>query len=122
MAQEGVSEAWEKGVYGNPISLSELHRFRNLCRATFMSAEDSFFQYQRRVLHEEGFESFRHSIEVMMRLPGLQAMWQQTRQMYGAKFAAFMDGVVARSAVDTDVDELAHWAAAVEAAKNKEAR
>lgn len=121
MAQVGVADAWEKGIYGHPISLSELHQFRNLCRATFMSAEDSFFQYQRKVLHEEGFESFRRSIEVMMRLPGLQAMWIETRQMYGTKFAAFLDDVVARSPVETDADELTHWAAAVEAIKNKEA-
>jgi hypothetical protein len=122
MAQHGVSEAWEKGIYGNPISLSELHQFRYLCRAMFMSAEDSFFQYQRRVLHEEGFESFRKSIEVMMRLPGLQAMWNESSDMYGAKFAKFMNEMVARSPVETDVDELTHWMAAVEAAKRKDLR
>jgi len=119
MAQDGVAGAWEKGIYGNPISLSELHQFRNLSRAMFMSAEDSFFQYERRVLHEEGFESFRHSIEVMMRLPGLQAMWMETSAMYGTKFAAFMNELVARVPVETDVDELAHWAAAVSNVKNK---
>jgi len=120
MAQDGVSRAWEKGIYGNPISLSELHQFRYLCRAMFMSAEDSFFQYRRKVLHEEGFESFRKSIEVMMRLPGLQAMWRQTAPMYGANFAKFMNDVVARVPVDTDVDELTHWMATVEAAKRKD--
>ncbi len=119
MAQDGVSRAWEKGIYGNAISLSELHQFRYLCRAMFMSAEDSFFQYQRKVLHEEGFESFRKSIEVTMRLPGLQAMWRQTAPMYGAKFASFMNDVVARVPVETDVDELTHWMATVEAAKKK---
>ena len=120
MAQAGVADAWEKGIFGHPISLSELHQFRNLCRATFMSAEDSFFQYERRVLHEEGFESFHKSIEVMMRLPGLQAMWTETRQMYGAKFAAFMDAVVTRAPVETDADELARWATAIDAVKSKD--
>jgi hypothetical protein len=88
----------------------------------FMSAEDSFFQYERRVLHEEGFESFRKSVEVMMRLPGLQAMWAQTAPMYGAKFAQFMNEVVARAPVETDMDELAAWLAAVGAVKNKGAQ
>lgn len=119
MAQTDVSEAWEKGAYGHPITLPELHRFRNLSRAMFMSAEDSFFQYERKVLHEEGFESFHKSVEVMMRLPGLQAMWAQTSPMYGAKFAQFMNDVVVRAPVATDVDELANWAAALEAAKSK---
>lgn len=122
MAQHGVSEAWEKGIYGHAISLSELHQFRYLCRAMFMSAEDSFFQYQRKVLHEEGFESFRRSVEVMMRLPGLQAMWAQTSPMYGAKFAKFMNDVVARAPVETDTDELTNWAAAVETMKAKAAQ
>jgi len=121
MAQHGVSEAWEKGIYGQPISLSELHQFRYLCRAMFMSAEDSFFQYRRKVLHEEGFESFHKSIEVMMRLPGLQAMWTQTAAMYGANFAKFMNEIVARASVENDTDELAHWMAAVEAVKTKAA-
>lgn len=121
MAQKGVAEAWEKGVYGGPISLSELHQFRNLCRATFISAEDSFFQYEHKVLHEEGFESFRHSIEVMMRLPGLQAMWLQTRPMYSSKFAQFMDDAVTRASVETDADELARWATTVGSVKNKDA-
>ncbi|HEY2034800.1 MAG TPA: hypothetical protein VGH02_14045 [Rhizomicrobium sp.] len=31
---------------------------RNPRRAMFMSAEGSFFQYQRKVLYEEDFESF----------------------------------------------------------------
>ncbi|HEY2034801.1 MAG TPA: hypothetical protein VGH02_14050 [Rhizomicrobium sp.] len=53
----------------------------------------------------------------MMRLAGLQAMWHQTRQICGAKFATFMDEV-ARAPVETDADELAHWAA-VEAVKSK---
>ncbi|MBS0277604.1 MAG: hypothetical protein JSR81_08275 [Proteobacteria bacterium] len=122
MAQHGVSEAWEKGIYGHPISLSELHQFRYLCRAMFMSAEDSFFQYERRVLHEEGYESFRKSIEVMMRLPGLQAMWIESAPMYGTKFATFMNDVVARAPVETDADELERWSRAVDAAKNKDAR
>jgi hypothetical protein len=119
MAQTDVSEAWEKGAYGHPISLPELHRFRNLSRAMFMSAEDSFFQYERKVLHEEGFESFHKSVEVMMRLPGLQAMWLQTSPMYGAKFAKFMNAVVRRAPVETDRDELADWLIAVDAVKNK---
>lgn len=121
MAQNGVAQAWEKGIYGAPITLSELHQFRNLSRAMFMSAEDSFFQYECKVLHEEGFESFRKSVEVMMRLPGLQAMWESTRGMYGAKFAQFMDAVVARAPVEADTDELAHWMAAVETVKKKAA-
>jgi hypothetical protein len=119
MAQHGVSEAWEKGIYGHPISLSELHQFRYLCRAMFMSAEDSFFQYRRKVLHAEGFESFHKSIEVTMRLPGLQAMWRQTAAMYGTDFARFMNEIVARASVENDTDELAHWMAAVDAAKKK---
>jgi len=119
MAQTDVSEAWEKGAYGHPISLPELHRFRNLSRAMFMSAEDSFFQYERRVLHEEGFESFRRSVEVMMRLPGLQAMWKDTAPMYGAKFAHFMNDVVARAPAQTDENELARWEKAVKAIQTR---
>jgi hypothetical protein len=57
----------------------------------------------------------------MMRLPGLQAMWKESAPMYGTKFATFMNEVVARAPVETDVDELAHWMAAVDAAKRKTA-
>jgi hypothetical protein len=48
-------------------------------------------------------------------------MWSETRTMYGTKFAAFMDAIVARAPVQTDLDELAHWAAAVSTVKNKDA-
>lgn len=121
MAQMDVAGAWEKGAYGHPISLSELHQFRNLSRSMFMSAEDSYFQYQHKVLHEEGFESFRKSVEVMMRLPGLRAMWVHTREMYGANFTAFIDGVIARAPVNSDVDELARWAETMDAIKRSPA-
>jgi hypothetical protein len=57
----------------------------------------------------------------MMRLPGLQAMWLETRPMYSSKFAQFMDDAVMRASVETDVDELARWATTVGSVRNKDA-
>ena len=46
------------------VSPKDLARFTNICRAIFMSAEDSFLQHEQGLLDRTAFESFEASVEL----------------------------------------------------------
>jgi hypothetical protein len=101
---------------GSPdVSANEVRRFLYICRAIFISAEDSFFQGQQGLLDKAAFESFEASIKSGMGTPGMAAGWALTRDMYEPKFRSFVDefaGDVTGSA-EPDKRSLARWHAAL---------
>jgi hypothetical protein len=99
----------------------ELRQFMGYCRAAFLGAEDSFFQYEEELLDEKAYVSFRASLRVLLVPPGMRAMWQMTHDWYGPEFAAFMDALVAEAAGLPPIGQLAQWKKAVEAGQRKAA-
>ncbi len=57
------------------VSAKDLARFTNICRAIFISAEDSFLQHEQGLLDETAFESFETSVRAGMGAPGVAAGW-----------------------------------------------
>jgi hypothetical protein len=76
------------------VSPKDLARFTNICRAIFMSAEDSFLQHEQGLLDATAFESFEASLRSGMGAPGVAAGWVLTRDMYEPKFRAYMNGML----------------------------
>lgn len=93
----------------------ELRQFLGYCRASFLGAEDSFFQYEESLLDEKAYVSFKSSLKILLVSPGMRAMWQMTRDWYGPEFTAFMDALAAEAAGLPPVAQLAQWKMAVEA-------
>jgi hypothetical protein len=105
LADPGVAGAWLHGS-GSPqeITRTELSQFINLCRALFFHFEDSFYQREEGLLNDDAFETVVAGARLSARSPGWRAAWRIARPNFGGPFLAFMDGVVAGSAVEPPVD------------------
>ena len=88
---DGIDKCFQGG---RDISAKDLARFINICRAIFISAEDSFLQHDQGLLDEVSFESFEASLRSGMGAPGVAAGWIMSRDMYEPKFRAYIDGVL----------------------------
>jgi hypothetical protein len=111
LADPGVANAWLHGS-GSPreITQTELSQFINLCRALFFHFEDSFYQREEGLLNDDAFETVVAGARLSARSPGWRAAWKIARPNFGGRFLAFMDGVVAGSAVEAPVDlSLESW-------------
>jgi hypothetical protein len=105
LADSGVADAWLHGS-GSPQELTqtELSQFVNLCRALFFHFEDSFYQREEGLLNDDAFETVVSGARLSARSPGWRAAWRIARPNFGGRFLDFMDGVVARSAVEPPLD------------------
>jgi hypothetical protein len=105
LADSAVADAWLHGS-GSPqeITQTEVSQFINLCRALFFHFEDSFYQREEGLLNDEAFETVVAGAQLSARSPGWRAAWRMARPNFGGRFGDFMDGVVARSAVEPPVD------------------
>jgi hypothetical protein len=114
LAESGVAEAWLHGS-GRPqeITQTEVSQYINLCRALFFHFEDSFYQREEGLLNDDAFETVVAGVRLSARSPGWRAAWRLARSNFGGRFLAFMDGEVARSAVEPPLDlSLDAWKAA----------
>jgi hypothetical protein len=92
LAEFRESDAIDKCFDGSgDVSAKDVARFLFICRAVFVSAEDSFFQHEQGLLDDVAFESFENSIKSGMGAAGLAAGWIMTGDMYEPKFRDYMN-------------------------------
>lgn len=98
------------------VSERDVGRFLNVCRAVFVSAEDSFFQHKRGLMDDLAFASFEASIRAGIGSSGLRAGWMLTREMYEREFRDYMDRLLgeARDVPGMQSRTLANWQLALE--------
>ncbi|HVZ85847.1 MAG TPA: hypothetical protein VHG72_02690 [Polyangia bacterium] len=115
LADAAVADAWLDGSRSaQEITQAELGQYINLCRALFFHFEDSFYQREEGLLNDDAFETVVAGVRFSARSPGWRAAWGISRSNFGGRFLAFMDGLVAGSAVEPPVDlSLEAWRAAV---------
>jgi len=105
LADPAVAAAWLHGTASpEELTHTELGQFMNLCRALFFHFEDSFYQREEGLLNDAAFETVVAGARLSARSPGWRAAWNVARSNFGGRFLDFMDGVVARSAVEPPVD------------------
>ncbi|HEX3673431.1 MAG TPA: hypothetical protein VHU87_04090 [Rhizomicrobium sp.] len=92
LAELRESDAIDRCFEGSlEVNAKDVARFLFLCRAIFVSAEDSFFQHQQGLLDETAFESFESSIKSGMGAAGIAAAWLMTANMYEPQFRDYMN-------------------------------
>ncbi|MGN6516510.1 MAG: hypothetical protein ACTHLR_11810 [Rhizomicrobium sp.] len=98
------------------VSERDVGRFLNVCRAVFVSAEDSFFQHKSGLMDDLAFASFEASIRAGIGSSGLRAGWMLTREMYEREFRDYMDRLLneARDVPGMQSRTLANWHLALE--------
>jgi hypothetical protein len=105
LADPAAADAWLHGSASpQEITRTELSQFINLCRALFFHFEDSFYQREEGLLNDAAFETVVGGVRLLARSPGFRAAWKMARPNFGGRFLSFMDGVVAKSAVEPPVD------------------
>jgi hypothetical protein len=92
VAELRASDGLDKCFNGSlDVSAKDVARFLYICRAVFISAEDSFFQHEQGLLDDVAFASFVNSVKSGMAAPGIAAGWVMTAESYEPQFRDFMN-------------------------------
>ena len=115
MAEPQIASIWIKGSQ-TPESLTaeELERYLLICRAAFLSGEDSFLQHKAGLLDETAFRSYSMGARGQLAgSPGMRAAWRMLAHQFGPEFVGFMNGHLAETAGRGVPNRLQEWEAAV---------
>ncbi len=114
VADPALSGVFNKGMRAPlELSLDELDQFLSICRAAFLSGEDSFLQHRSGLLDGTAYASFVTGMRGYVGAPGLRAAWRLTSHQFGADYAAFVDALVEQAPSPPSADRLAQWRQAV---------
>ena len=110
LANPDLSRVWQRGMGGDPaITRDEFVQWMLLCRAMFLSAEDSFLQYKAGTLDQASFERFRAGGRGYMSHPGFRAAWKLSAAHCGKELRAFLDSEFMTTPIAPDMDLHADW-------------
>jgi hypothetical protein len=113
-----LARVWEKGMAGDPtLTREEVTQWLLLCRAAFLSGEDSFLQYHSGALDRAAFDSYCAGLRVFMSRAGFRAAWKLSAAQYGKHFREFVDAQVAATPISVNVDTYTLWQNALQAQK-----
>jgi hypothetical protein len=111
VADPALSKLFYRGLRTpHDLSADELDQFVSICRAAFLSAEDSFLQHKSGLLDRTAYVSFVAGLKgYVAAAPGLRAAWRLTSTQFGAEYAAFMDAILSSTPHTAAVTPLARW-------------
>jgi hypothetical protein len=111
-AQAGLASIGHRGALGDQsLSREESEQWMLLCRAAFLSGEDSFMQQKAGLLSESAFASYGAGVRYYMSTPGLRAAWQVSCRQFGGEFVKFVNAELARTPLGTPTDAYGQWKA-----------
>ena len=97
------------------LSREELDQFLNICRAAFLSGEDSFLQHKAGLLDKGSWRGFvAGATGTMAGSLGMRAAWRLTSTQFDPGFAAFMDALLTQNPAHPQKDRLAAWVSSLE--------
>jgi hypothetical protein len=112
LSEPGTAAIMGKGAREpEAFTAEELERFLTICRAAFISAEDSFLQHRAGLLDEVSFKSFAVGAKGQFAASaGLRAAWRMLSSQFDPAFADFMDRQLAEAPRQQAQDRLTTWA------------
>ncbi len=112
LAQGGLSSIWHRGAVGDQsLSREEFNQWMLLCRAAFLSGEDSYMQHKAGLLSENAFASYVAGVRYYMSTPGLRAAWQVSSRQFSGEFVEFVNAELAHTPLGTPTDAFIEWTA-----------
>src|SRR5271166_1384321 len=73
-ADSDLARVFRKAMAGDPeLTRDEFAQWMMICRAMFLSGEDSFLQYKAGQLDRKAFDSYVAGVAFYMRSPGMRA-------------------------------------------------
>jgi hypothetical protein len=110
LASPELSSVWQKGMDADPtMTREEVAQWMLMCRAGFLSAEDSFLQHQAGALDQAAYDSYCAGVRSFMSHAGFRISWQMMGGQFGKEFRAFIDEQVAASPIVNSLDIFAAW-------------
>src|SRR5262249_25681908 len=110
MASAGLARIWQKGLSPKPdLTAEEFAQWALICRAAFLSGEDSYLQHKAGLLDEVAWGSYVAGAHFYMASPGMRAMWNVSSNQFGVDFRKFVDDIVARVPLTCPADSYVTW-------------
>ena len=110
VASAGLSRIWQKGLSSEPdLTQDEFAQWALICRAAFLSGEDSYLQHKAGLLDEGAWGSYVAGVHFYMASPGMRAMWKVSSKQFGADFRKFVDDILAKVPISSPPDSYMAW-------------
>ena len=110
IASPELARVFHKGSAGHAdLTREEFTQWMMICRALFLSAEDSFLQHQAGQLDRKAFDSYVAGVRFLMKSPGMRAAWKLSAGQFGSDFGDFVTALVEQTPVAQNPDAYAQW-------------
>ena len=110
IASPELARVFHKGSAGHAdLTREEFTQWTMICRALFLSAEDSFLQYEAGQLDQKAFDSYVAGVHFLMKSPGMRAAWKLSAGQFGSDFGDFVTVLVEQTPVAQGPDAYAQW-------------
>jgi hypothetical protein len=110
LAQKELSSIWHRGAAGDPsLSRDEFDQWMLMCRAAFLSGEDSYMQHKAGLLSEAAFASYVAGVRYYMSSAGLRSAWQVSSGQFGREFVEFVNAELAQTPLAPATDSYEAW-------------
>lgn len=110
VADSGLASVMQKGLAADTdLTREEFAQWTMICRALFISGEDSFLQHKAGLLSTEAFQSYVAGVHHFMAAPGMRAAWKLFGKQFGSEFRAFVDAIVKQPPPAQAGATLAEW-------------
>ena len=113
-----LARIWEKGMAGDPtLAREEVTQWLLLCRAMFLSGEDSYLQWRAGTLDRAAFDSYGAGVRAFMSRAGFRAAWKLSAGQFGKDFRGFVDVQIPAAPISPNVDIYTLWQNTLQAQK-----
>jgi hypothetical protein len=117
-AHPDLARIWCKGGAGDPnLTSQEFTQWMFICRAMFLSGEDSLMQHKAGLLAPSAYESYVAGVRHYMTLPGIRAAWKLSHGQFGQEFCNFVDSILEQVPAANDADTYSEWKSLVQSTK-----
>jgi hypothetical protein len=97
-----ASDMWFNAMTSHePLSTQDEFQFMMMMHAVLLGMQNSFLLSREGTLDAEFREAITTAIVAVKDLPGMDRYWRQRRGFFHAGFSEYIDGLLARDAIET---------------------
>ena len=109
-ANPELARVLQKGMAGDTtLTREEFTQWMWICRALFLSGEDSFLQHEAGMLSDAAFDSYVAGVNFYFSMPGMRAAWKLSEGQFGSDFRAFGNSMLAQASTSQNSDAYSEW-------------
>jgi hypothetical protein len=110
IASPELARVFQRGVAGDPtLTREELTQWMMICRALFLSGEDSLLQYKAGQLDRRAYDSYVAGARFWMASTGMRAAWKPSAGQFGPEFREFGESLLTQVPAAQGPDVYSEW-------------